>query len=287
MIGIEFASGKKAALPSSWGEMTPEQVRRVFRIHSRCVRERRSPLEFNVRVLAMLLDAKLWRLGRLSGDSAVAENVYMLCDRCLGFLFAGGNCAALSFDSVKNPLPRVSVRGRRLSGPADLLQDLSFGEFRHALNSFQAFFSSGSENDLDEAVAFLYRRRSASENPAGRKVRSLSQSGFSADVRLAAALRPWEKNLIMLWFSACVQYIQTGRLVIDGETVDMSLLFNGSDGGGPAFGWSDLLVEIAKDRSLGTVDQVDERPLFTVLGIMWHNYKENKRYEQNVKNRKA
>ena len=49
----------------------------------------------------------------------------------------------------------------------------------------------------------------------------------------------------------------------------------------------DLLVELAKEQSLGAMEQVDEQPLFTIFSVMWHNYKESKRYEQIVKSRKA
>ena len=85
-----------------------------------------------------------------------------------------------------------------------------------------------------------------------------------------------------------VQEIFFCGVCIDGEIIDMRLLFSGDgEPSGPSFGWSDLLVEIAKEQSLGTMEQVEEQPLFTIIGIMWHNYKERKRYEQNVKNNKA
>lgn len=282
MTVIEAAgSGRKSEIPSSWEEMTARQVRSTFSLYSRCIRKGMSPLEFSVRELYMLLGM---RMRRLDMAGLGAENVWTLCDRCLGFLF-GGEGTALSYSSVSNPLPSVRVGLRRLSGPSDLLSDLSFGEFRHATAAFSSFFRSGKESDLHEALACLYRRKSGKVNRAGRDVMPLSPEGMGSAMRLAGRMKPWQKSLVTLWFSACVKYLQTGKVVIDGETVDMSLLFSGG-GDSPSFGWGDLLVEVAKEGGLGTMEQVDEQPLFTVFGIMWHNYKESKRHEQSVRNHK-
>ena len=92
----------------------------------------------------------------------------------------------------------------------------------------------------------------------------------------------------MMWFSACLKYLQTGSVVLDGEAVELSALFSGEGNtGGVGFGWNDLLVEIAKENTIGNIDRVDEEPLFSVLSIMWHNYKERRRNEQIAKASKA
>ena len=101
-------------------------------------------------------------------------------------------------------------------------------------------------------------------------------------------LKGWQKNLVMMWFAACLKYLQSGVLEINGEEVDLSKLFTGDEkSSGISFGWNDLLVEVAKENTLGNIDRVDEEPLFSVLSIMWHNYKERKRNEQIIKASKA
>ena len=88
--------------------------------------------------------------------------------------------------------------------------------------------------------------------------------------------------MIMLWFSSCLKYLQSGTVVIDGETVDMSRMFAGGKSSGTgvfSFGWNDLLVQIARDQSIGNIERVDEEPLFKIFSLMWTNYKENKRNE--------
>ena len=287
-----FETGKVVQVPGSWSEMTPEQVRGVFRIFERCLRRGESPLDFNVRVLWMLLGVrrtvKGWFTDIFNGSSSVRdENVYRMCETFLGFLFSEES-AALTFDSVANPMPVVRSGLVRLYGPGELLQDLTFGEFRHASAAINRFFRSHEPEDLDECIAFLYRRRCRKANRAGRMVPDVDQRNARGHIHRASRLKGWRKTLVMMWFAACLKYLQSGVLEINGEEVDLSKLFAGDEkSSGISFGWNDLLVEAAKENTLGNIDRVDEEPLFSVLSIMWHNYKERKRNEQIIKASKA
>ena len=287
-----FETGKVVQVPGSWREMTPEQVRGVFRIFERCLRRGESPLDFNVRVLWMLLGVrrtvKGWFTDIFNGSSSVRdENVYRMCETFLGFLFSEES-AALTFDSVANPMPVVRLGLVRLYGPGELLQDLTFGEFRYASAAINRFFRSHEPEDLDECIAFLYRRRCRKANRAGRMVPDVDQRNARGHIHRASRLKGWQKNLVMMWFAACLKYLQSGVLEINGEEVDLSKLFAGDEkSSGISFGWNDLLVEVAKENTLGNIDRVDEEPLFSVLSIMWHNYKERKRNEQIIKASKA
>lgn len=288
-IGI-YETGEQVSLPSSWDEMTPEQVQFVFRTYGECIMRGGSPLEFNVRVLCHLLGLRFSLrtalVESLAGDETTRldENLAMLCDRCLGFLLDVEpetlQCR-LTFDSVTNPLPMVKIGRFRLYGPADLLQDLTFGEFRHAAVAMNAFLHSGRVADLDECIVFLYRRRCSQPNRAGRRVIAVDSSNIERETMLVARIEPWQKNLILLWFASCLKFLQTQDIVINGETVELGHLFagDGDEKGGYGFGWNDLVVQIAKDQTIGNIERVDEEPLFSILGIMWHNFKEQKRYE--------
>lgn len=278
MTRIEaYESGRVSEIPSSWSEMSPAQIRYAFRIYERCA----SPLEFNVRMLCKFLGL---RLRRPKGNTA--ENVYLLCEQCLGFLFAeDGGVARLAPDVLGNPLPRV---GRRY-GPGELLQDLTFGEFRAAAMAVQAFGRSNEVGDLDDCLAILYRHRSRRVNRAGRHAGPMSGRSFERDRRAAARMRPWQKSLALAWFCRCLQFLQTERLMLNGEEVDFAQLFtsDGSGSKGPAVTWNDLLIQLAKDQTIGNIDRVDEEPLFSVLQILWSNHKEAKRYEATVKAQKT
>ena len=272
-----YGTGRSSEIPSSWSEMSPKQVRHAYRLYERCS----SPLEFNIRMLYYFLGI---RFRRVKGRTA--ENVYFICERCLGFLFSEEDgVARLAYDGLANPIPRI---GRRF-GPNELLQDLTFGEFRQAAMAVQAFGKSRDVSDLDDCLAVLYRRRSLEPNRAGRHAGPMGTRAFRADRRAAARMRPWQKNLVLSWFCRCLQYLQTESLVLNGEEVDLAQLFV-SDGGtsrGPSMTWNDLLIQLAKDQTIGNIDRVDEEPLFSVLSILWSNHKEAKRYEATAKAKKT
>lgn len=292
-----YDNGAVALLPSSWDEMTPAQVRGVFKIYDNCLRRETSSLEFNVRVLYMLLGLKFSRrAARRRGRNAFraerfGENVYRLCDECLGFLFEKedtGDGAKLAYASVVNSLPviRGVIFGSPLVGPADLLSDLSFGEFRHAAAALNAFFKSSDIADLDECIAHLYRKRTRRPNRCGRYVADVDNASFDKDIKRVSRLKGWQKNLIMAWFASCLNYLQSEAVVIDGETVNMGLMFS-QDGESKksdvSFTWNDLLVQIARDQTIGNIERVDAEPLFSIFSLMWTNYKENKRNEDRSK----
>lgn len=294
MTNIKFADDNgeiriSGDIPSSWEEMTANQVQFVFREYGRCLNGEISPMMLSLEIIYNFLG-----LGRTPSEGAartskICQNLYILCEQTLGFLFINGEkdtMPRLSFNSVMNPLPAVrsGIARTLLTGPASLQQDLTFGEFRHASAALNAFFKSGEVSDLDECIAFLYRRRSLRPNRAGRRVKPFSMETIKDDIALASGIEDWQKNLIMMWFSSCIGFLQSGTLTLNGEEVDLSKLFSGDGSGkGPAFTWNDILVQMARDNTIGNIDRVDEEPLFSILAIMWTNHKEALKYEQQTK----
>lgn len=257
-----FEIGQTVEVPSSWNEMTSEQIQFVFKTFDYCVKHKKSPLEFNIRVLYYLLGIRPSPFKVITLSEMFAENVYRLCDSLLEFMFKDSEQTAnLSFDSIENPLPYIKIGFKKYSGLSSLLVNMTFGNFRRAATALNTFFISKDENDLNECIAYLYKL------PSPRK---------------ASRLPSWQKNLIMLWFSACIQYLQTGIVEIDGEKVNMSLLFGDDEKENSSYGynWNDILIEIAKEQTIGPIDRVDEEPLFSIFALMWHNYKERKHYEK-------
>ena len=284
-------TGQTIQIPSSWDEMTDEQIQFVFQTMDLCSREDKSPLEFNIRILYNLMNMELSQntvlTSRLFPERSlrIAENTFRLCQDCLDFLFAkkeDQDDPELSYPLIRNSLPVLKTRrliGRRLVGPADLLQDLTFGEFRRAISSQQAFFKSHNIADLNEMIAHLYRPASRRANKAGRFVKPFRTECFEKEVKAVAGIPTWQKNLVLMWVSNCVKFLQTGKLEINGEEMDLNSLFSGGSGGGPSFGWNDLAVQIARENILGNIEDVDNEPLFSIISIMWTNHKENKNYE--------
>ena len=297
MTHLEFYGSKLSVdIPSNWDEMSREQVRHIFRTYDKSIAAGESPLTFSVRSLYYFMGVKLSRkyikmtYKQPSAAEKICENTYMLCEECLGFLFdkeGDEGVARLTYDSIKNPLPAVRSRniGPLLTGPADLLIDLTFGEYRHASAALNTFFKTHDVADLDECIATLYRPRCKKTNKAGRAVTPINPAHFEKDVAKAASIPAWQKNLIMMWFAACIKYLQSGQLTIDGETIDFSRLYSGSSSEKPgefSYNMNDLLVQLSRDGVIGNMDAVDDEPLMKIFSIMWTNFKESKNHEKQT-----
>lgn len=272
-----YETGRRTLIPSSWEEATPEQVRALFRIHGDTVRDGGAPLDFAVHALYYLLGIRPTL--RDAACEATARNVHDLASRCLGWLLDDSGQPA--YRSLANPLPRAG----RLQGPADLLADLTFGEFRHAATAFAEFGRTADPEALDECIAILYRTPRGSENRAGRKTGPPEGKHFRRDREaVRREMEPWQKNLVAVWFANCLRHLQTGHVLVNGEDIDLSQLFGGGEGG-PASTWNDLAVQLAKQGTIGTMERVEAEPLYSVISVMWANLKEYKRYEATRKAR--
>ena len=281
MILIRTESGKAVDFPSSWDELKPRQIRRIWKIQDRCLRKGESPLAFSLRVLFYLLGMRPPLAAQ--SNRKFCENAYMLCDQCLGFMFSDDG-TTLHFTSTANPIPRIGLR----RGPGDMLQKLTFGEFRHAAAALRSYARSRNAADLDECLALLWRTPSLKINRAGRSATPPGGLMFRMDLAMTKRMASWRKTLTLAWFCNIMQRLQSGKLIIDGETIDLSLLFSSRGRKhGLECSWNDLLVQLAKDGILGNIERVDEEPLMSILSIMWSNYKEAKRYEETLKANKS
>ena len=110
--------GAAISIPSSWEELSPKQVCHIIKLYDKSLRLEWSLLDFNVRVLYYLMgmkyNARSIRWEKLAPKRFVAErnaNIYMLCEKCLGFLFKEDDKknVTLDFSSVVNSLPVLAL----------------------------------------------------------------------------------------------------------------------------------------------------------------------------------
>lgn len=292
MIKIDFRNEKNQItrsvnMPESWDEMSAAQVRIIFEKYEDLAGGKITRRQFEILAVYTLVGITRGPSALAARNAAIIENVTGLI-KYVNFLFIDANpeipVPQLSFKSIQNPLPSITVKGRKLYGPATLCQDLTFGEFRNAAMALNGFFNTEDIVSLDECIANLYRPRAAKANKAGRRVKPVKIETFEDDVAAVSTIKPWQKNLVMLWFASCINYLQSGTISLGGEEVDLKMLFSDSDEPGtqPAT-WNDLLLQVSREGTIGNIEAVDEAPLMMILLHMWSNYKENKRNERIIK----
>lgn len=271
-------------VPATYDEMTDTQVIYIMKR----LAEHRAGLmsidEFRVRVLYKLcgirrtLRSAIWRAWHSEARFATSENTVLLCEHLLGgILEKTDDSYQIKFDSVRNFFPSVRIGLRKLVGPAEGLLDLSFAEFRGTTDEMELYLKTKDELHLDRMLACLYRPTGPLQ-PSGRRVMPFSPDTIDTYAALCHKLKPWQKQLILLWLSACVKYMQTGTFTIGSQEVCFDGLFksNGAnDTAQPSLGWITILYDLAEKRTFGGIEETDRQSMIEILALLFHYKRRN------------
>jgi len=130
--------GKAFTLPSEWTELSRDQLLFLSSLYPLKL----TPAQFKVRLLMRLLRVSWFFLNRLDPqDLTTLTNT-------LEWIFTDVRL-------TRNSIPRIGF----LHGFSDDMKDCTFGEFTNAQMKVEDYGKSGKEEDLDELVAILYRRK--------------------------------------------------------------------------------------------------------------------------------
>ena len=100
-------------------------------------------------------------------------------------------------------------------------------------------------------------------------------------------MHPVYQQVILLWFTYTINYIQTEEITISGRTITLRTLFPKSqtDGersqvGQSGGGWTTVLNSIAKEGVFGTVAQTDKVGLFDILLYLYDEHQAAQKLKQ-------
>lgn len=177
-----------------------------------------------------------------------------------------------NYNSVVNPYPDLRFQNQSIKGPADLLQDLTFFQFRTALADISELFKVQSPEILNQFIATLY------PDDDKEKQQKIIQQTPS-----------YRKQSVLLWFTYCVNIIQSTALEIQGSEIDFSVLFPKptapeSEASKPQtlnnLGWTALLFEVSESGVFGTTQETDSTNLYTILMFLLKKYQDNQKLKQ-------
>lgn len=283
----------KIDVPSHWDEMEPEQLalilRNAFIFSSGVITYH----DFMLRAFYSLAGVKrnwktiLWE--RVAPRSIVEEknaNAFSLASQYADFLLKENKDGLLeiNYDTVINHFPLISIKGESWYGPATMLADLTFGEFRAANEEMNDYFRDKDDHSLLRMIACLYRPAAADQDPSNQPTREpFSRSKLETYAQSLGKLEEWKRLTILLWFTWCINYIQTEELLIEGKKISLQVLFPRTDSGDESetktagLGWTGVLYSIAKEGLFGNIEQTDKSSLFDVLLFMYDNHLQHNR----------
>lgn len=299
---------KTITIPENWDECTPDQLtyilQRSYQVLAGVIDLNTFRILIFARLTGLQVGARYYFIRRTApdGHNEINAIVYQLAEQLCGWPFseapkqedAQPTQHELNINTVKNLFPTIKAGGITFHGPADLLSNLTFAEFRAALREMDAHIEAARDPEsaaealdhLNRFMAVLYRP----EKGKPRRRVPFDPEDHHTYAYLARVIPLWQKNTTLLWFSYCIKYIQSEDIIIDGQIINLSVLFPKSSSGNgterKGVGWAGLLFDIAKDGPFGKTDKTDQAGLFDVLLYLYKNHLDNKEMERKIKNRK-
>ncbi len=177
--------------------------------------------------------------------------------------------------SVRNFVPRIL----NYYGPGRCFENLTYCEYRLARGFFKSFAIDSKEDDLNRMIAILYRpskplwflRKYFKSCDGERRMTYGSKSNpLLLKRRIAKISRvPYHiRYAVLLYFSACEDFLKTGKPVVDGFELDLSRLYtndNDSDESKADVGMVGLLYSLTETGVFGSIEQTDNSNLWDIM----------------------
>ena len=293
-------------IPSHWDEMSPEQIKYCLKQAYFASLDIISVPEARLRVFYYLadieVDSQSIRWARIQSPNIVQDKnskVFLLAEQLCSFLFSPGQGGRyeINYDTVINHFPVIKAGGQVLHGPASLLSDLTFAEFRTAIEEMEEYFSTKAEIHLSRMIACLYRPMrkdwdsfQESDNFDGKMREPFNRARLDANALYTAKIGAVDRTAFLLWFTYSLNYLQTQDLSISGRVINLSILFpqgkkrtadlapelKGS-------GWTGLLYVVAEQAVFGTIESTDKAGLFDILLYLYDKEIENQKQKSKQK----
>lgn len=284
-------------VPSHWDEMTAKQILKAIRLVTLCSAGRISETDVRIAMFYDLANVKrTWYsvfLENIMSAEWVADKnsrIYNTAYELTDFLFdLGKKELEINYNTVLNHFPEV----RKTIGPAHLLADLTFGEFRAAVEELGEYFAmrTAAESDaalahqLNRFIAVLYRPKVRNAK-TGESRQPFTRGLIEINARQFRKVDPTIKLAVMLWFTHTIHYIQREDLTLGGSKISFASLFPkprtdderpSPSRAGSLSVWTSVLYNVSKEGPFGGIEATEKAGLFDVLLYMYQQHQEAKR----------
>lgn len=175
----------------------------------------------------------------------------------------------INFNSTVNLMPEIKGKWFNLYGPKNYGQDLTFGEFRHAVAAVRMYEQTKDEMHLLALCAILYRRTEIRDGAMKR--REFVPELMDEYIEDCEGTEMTQITAAYFWFAAFCKHLYTEPFVIEGMEVSFAPVFQHT-GGGEADGYGEqsiglnaILFTMAESGVFGNMRETDKTPLLTVM----------------------
>lgn len=119
----------------------------------------------------------------------------------------------------------------------------------------------------------------------GRMVRKYNPNHASIYLRDIKRVPDEVKFGVFMFMKACEEFIRTGKPVVAGNEIDLSILYEGDSSGSryADVGLVGVLYSMADNGAFGNVEQTGEQNLWDILIRLYQVVKESKDMEERIK----
>ena len=256
-------------LPDTWDELTEADWREVLKIrHTVATTDHQwTPEDVRIETARMMLSNRGVRTQ--TGNEDYLLLISRLQKRLTWLWQEHDGALSLTYRATRQLRPRVGS----WTGPRSHGEDLTFGEFRQAVEHLKAWESQQNPTALAALAGLLYR-------PADEHRRRLPYDLDSLDEQVARGqqMKPWQRWGIYAWFAYFCEYLTRGTFIIEGSEVSFAPLFDANvkaNGGGSSL--HRICLTLAESHVFGTARDVDHTPLLTVMTKLLMDYETLKR----------
>lgn len=263
--------------PERWDELTEEDWADAL-----CIRQK--VMEYPGRyTYANILDETARRLLRNRGvHMNLNDRRYLLLVNNLAHSLTwlwvlDADRLSLTWRTTWNRIPSV---GKWL-GPLSHGEDMAFGEFRQGFTLLRDIDTCSDHTDLGNTALLilaghLYRPAATPEQSHERQLRRQpwNYDTLEQKAERGRKMKPWQVWGIYAWFAYFCEYLTTGTFIIEGVEVSFAPLFSTSPGekSGKQTSLQQICLTLAESHVFGTVRDVDDAPLLTVMQKLLMDY---------------
>ena len=259
-------------LPEYWDELTEADWQQLLKMRQQVIDQRLQVTAGDVRIETARMLLKNRGVKDQTGNPNWLKLVSDL-SKTLGWLWKeqdGG--LSLVYRSTGNLLPRVG----EWTGPLSHGEDLTFGEFREALQHCQHYEDGQNQTALAALAGLLYRPKAT---PRQQHEQQLLRQPYDWDtldsqIKRGRQMEPWQQWGIYAWFAYFAEYLTTGTFNIGGEEVSFAPIFESNGRQGDSRGsLLEVGITMAESRVFGTQKEVDHTPLLRVMLKLLMDYR--------------
>jgi hypothetical protein len=248
---------KTIRIPECVEELTPDHYAHMLKLAAKylyCAQP--NPLVFKTQLFAHITKLKMSFAFRFVDAETEAAVWSALTDKInlLDSFFDidtdddGHTTHTLQISTTRNMLPRY----KSWHGPSDLINDITFKQFRNCLNALKMLQNP----DITNAEMHRYST-------------DIFKSLYHSPKKKPERIPPHLLIHTNAWFSYWYQLITTTPLNINGEDIDFSILWKNDKKNEPESadksGWLGILYSVAESGVFGKTADADNEKLFRVL----------------------